>query len=161
MKGLFLKLYDILTEPLYRRLSREMSLQAQSLTKAQLDYQERTATKIMDELLRLNMIVQHELGRGDQELGTGLPGELVPDYNNLSSAEIETIVRDIDKTMGAIELAHKHQLPLSVILDIKSKFKGMRLSSIERTRHLESEKQELLKTVSEMSEENQRLRKSL
>lgn len=135
-----------------------MSLQAQALTKAQLDYQERTATKIIDELLRLNLIVQNELGKGDKELGNGLPRELVPDYSSLTSAEIETIVRDLDKTLGVIELSHKHQLPVGAILDIKAKFKSMRLSAIERARELESENQELLKAVSELEQENKRLR---
>jgi hypothetical protein len=158
MKGLFLKIYDLITEPLYRRLSRELSLQSQIMAKGQLDYQERTASKMVDELLRLNLIVQNQIGQGRIEYGQGLPDELVPDYSSVADTDVEAVVKDIHDTMGAIEICNKHKLPLAAVLDIKSRYQDMSLSSIQRARNLEHEKEELLKMLVDLKQENQRLR---
>lgn len=156
MKSLFIKLYDLITEPLYRRLSRELALQAQSLTQAQLEYQERIAKKLVDEMLRINLILQNQAGQSD--IRSFLSEEAGAEYDDLSNTEVAAVVKDLDKTLGAIEVCRKHQLPIAAVLDIQSKFSGMDAASVRRARRLEQEKEELLEIVSNLKQENKRLR---
>lgn len=147
MRTLFYKLYDLTTAPLYRRLHRELSLQLQEIMQVTIEHHEATTRKLLDELLHLTYVVE-----GGEKGVVGANSALT-----LSISEIEAVVEDIDKSVGAIEVCKKHQLPLSTIFQIRSKFSGMNLSAIQRAQQLEQEHEKLSRLVEDLTLENKRL----
>lgn len=145
MRNFFYSIYNLITGPLYRKLHREMSMQLQEITKTNIEHHERTSRKIFDELLRLNYLV--ESGKGSQPRM----------YAELSQAEISTALNEVESGLGIIEVCHKHELPISAIFELQSKFQGTNLISMSRARELEQEREQLARTVEELTAENIRL----
>ncbi len=147
MRTLFYKLYFLLTGPMYRRLHRELSMQLQEVVRANIEHHEATSKKLLDELLRLSYVVEG-----------GENGVIGPDATTrLSDSEVAAVIKDIDSSLGALEVCHKHELPLSTIFQLRSKFRGMNLSAIQRTRLLENENKELSRQMEDLMLENKRL----
>jgi putative transposase len=147
MRTLFYKLYFLLTGPMYRRLHRELSMQLQEVVRANIEHHEATSKKILDELLRLSYVVEG----GDN--GAAGPSVTL----RLSDSQVADVIKDIDSSLGALEVCHKHELPLTTVFQLRSKFGGMNLSAIQRTKQLESEKEELSRQMEILRLENQRL----
>lgn len=125
-----------------------MSLQLQEIVRANIEHDEKSTQKIMDELLRLSLIVDG--GEGKNFIGT--------DGSKLmSDDEIAAVVKDIDSSLGAIEVCRKHDLPLTVLFHLRARFKGMNASAIHRLRQLEDEHTVLTQRVETLLIENQRL----
>jgi hypothetical protein len=55
MKNLLIKLYQIITSPIDRRLSRDMTLKLQSVSLAYIEQHERISAKMIDELTKLSV----------------------------------------------------------------------------------------------------------
>jgi len=147
MSSLFTSFYDSLTAPLYRKLYRDMSLQVQEINKFNLEHYERTTRKIVDELLRLNLLIEQHLPTAIEPSSEIVKG--------LSNSEIEEIVKDIDDSVGAVEICQKHKLPMRVVLELKGKFSGMNTGAIRRARELEQECASLTKKVESLAKENE------
>jgi hypothetical protein len=150
MSSPFTNLYDTLTAPLYRKLYRDFSLQIQQLNKINLEHYERTTRKIVDELLRLNLIVEKLMPEGVIEPSSQT-------VLQLSNSEIAEIVKDIDDSLGAVEVCQKHHLPMKVVLELKDKFSGMSTGAIRRARELEQECAKLSAKVEILAAENEKL----
>lgn len=147
MRSLFYKLYFLLTDPLYRRLHRELSLQMQEVVRANIEHHENTSRKILDELLRLNYVVN---GGAD----TNNANEMT---KTMTDKEIAAIIKDVDSSLGMVEVCRKHELPLTTAFLLRSKFKGMSEPGIHRTRELEEQYAELSQKVETLLIENKRL----
>ncbi|HEY9676785.1 MAG TPA: hypothetical protein V6C76_02200 [Drouetiella sp.] len=147
MRELFYKLYFMLTGPLYRRLHREMSLELQEIVRANIEHSENFSRKILDELLRLSFIID-----GGE---SALPG--VDNTKLLSDAKIADVIKDVDSSLGMIEVCHKHDLPLSSVCALRSRFSGMNETGINRSRWLEEEFANLTSKVETLKLENERL----
>ena len=150
MRSLFYKLYFLLTGPLYRRLHRELSMQLQEVVRANIEHHENTSKKILDELLRLSFIVDGS--------GGAVPG---PDeVKMMSDHEIAAVMKDVDNSLGLIEVCKKHELPLNTVFLLRSKFRGMNEPAITRTRQLEERYAEMTQQVETLLIENKRLSSS-
>jgi len=147
MRTLFYKLYFLLTGPMYRRLHRELSMQLQEVVRANIEHHEATSKKLLDEILHLSCVVEGgEIGAVGADAAT-----------RLSDSEVAAVIKDIDSSLGAIEVCQKHELPLSTVFQLRSKFSGMNLNAIQRARLLESEYKELSLQVEALTLENRRL----
>ncbi len=147
MRSLFYKLYFLLTGPLYRRLHRELSLQMQEVVRANIEHHENTSKKILDELLRLSYVVN---GGTDSITATEAA-------KSMSDSEIAAIIKDVDSSLGMVEVCRKHELPLNTAFLLRSKFRGMTEPAIHRTRELEEQYAELSQKVETLLIENKRL----
>lgn len=147
MRSFLYKLYFMLTGPLYRRLHLELSLQMQEVVRANVEHNEKATQKILDELLRLSYVVN---GGSAQEIG---PDET----KTMSDAEIAAVIKDVDSSIGAIEVCKKHDLPLTTVFALRAKFGGMNEVAIHRTRELEERYAELSGRVESLTNENKRL----
>lgn len=148
MRSFLYKLYFLLTGPLYRRLHLEISLQLQEVIRANLEHQERTSKKILDEILRLSLVVD----------GGTISTLAEPDRSkSMSDGEIAAVIKDIDSSLGAIEVCQKHDIPLTTVFQLRSKFGGMSQSGIQRSRQLEEQYNELSQRVETLLIENKRL----
>lgn len=146
MRSLFYKLYFLLTGPLYRRLHRELSLQMQEVVRANIEHHENTSKKILDELLRLSYVVN---GGADSVANEST--------KSMSDTEIAAIIKDVDSSLGMVEVCRKHELPLNTAFLLRSKFRGMTEPAIHRTRELEEQYAELSQKVETLLIENKRL----
>jgi hypothetical protein len=149
MRSIFTNLYDSLTAPLYRKLYRDFSLQVQDLNTVHIQHYERTTRKIVDELLRFNLLIEQHLPETIEP-----SSEIV---RSLSNREIAEIVKDIDDSVGAVEICHKHQLPMKVVLELKGKFSGLNTGGIRRARELEQQCEILARKVELLAQENEQL----
>ena len=145
MRNFFYGIYNLITGPLYRKLHREMSMQLQEITKTNIEHHERTSRKILDELLRL----KHQIENGKDIQSRP--------FAELSAAEVCTALNEVESGLGIIEVCHKHELPIGAIFDLESKFQGTNLVSMSRARELEREREQLARTVEELTAENLRL----
>lgn len=147
MRSFLYKLYFLLTGPLYRRLHLELSLQMQEVVRANVEHNENTTKKILDELLRLSYVVNG----GDASI-VGLDQTKL-----MSDGEIAAVIKDVDSSVGLIEVCKKHELPLNTVFRLRSKFSGMNESAIHRLRVIEGEYSELTQKVETLMIENKRL----
>lgn len=152
MRSFLYKLYFILTGPLYRRLHLELSLQMQEVIKANVEHNEKTTKKILDELLRLSYIIE-----GGQTSAIAGPDET----KSLSDSEIAAIIKDVDSSVGLVEVCAKHNLPLNTVFRLRAKFSGMNEPAIHRTREIEERYAEVSEKVETLIIENRRLSQTL
>ncbi|HEY9731634.1 MAG TPA: hypothetical protein V6C89_06965 [Drouetiella sp.] len=151
MRSFLYKLYFMLTGPLYRRLHLELSLQMQDVVRANVEHNEKTTRQILDELLRLSYILN-----GGQSTIAG-PDET----RTMSDDQIASVIRDVDSSLGLIEVSSKHELPLNAVFRLRTRFSGMNASAIQRTREIETHCAELTEKVETLMLENKRLSSSL
>jgi hypothetical protein len=150
MRILFYKLYFMLTGPMYRRLHRELSMQLQEVVRANIEHHENTTRKILDELLRLGFVV----GGGESAiLG-------VDETRLLSDSDIAAVMKDVNSSLGLVEICLKHEMPLTSVFRLRTKFLGMGEAGITRARLIEQECAELAKQVEALKIENKRLSSS-
>ncbi|CAN5169093.1 hypothetical protein BH10CYA1_BH10CYA1_38720 [soil metagenome] len=125
-----------------------MSLQLQEIVRANIEHHEKTTKKILDEILRLNLVIDG--GETQNQNGTD-PSK------SMSDSEIAAIIKDLDSSLGAIEVCQKHDLPLTTVFQLRGKFKGMNQAAIQRSRQLEEQNTELTERVETLLIENKRL----
>ncbi len=148
MRSFLYKLYFVLTGPLYRRLHLEMSMQLQEIVRANIEHQEKISQKLLDEILRLSLIVD-----GGGQNNVAIPTQSKP----MSDSEIAAVIKDVDSSLGAIEVCQKYEIPLITVFQLRSKFGGMNQPAIQRSRQLEEQCTELTQRVESLLLENKRL----
>lgn len=119
----------------------------QEVVRANVEHNENTTKKILDELLRLSYVVNG----GDASI-VGLDQTKL-----MSDGEIAAVIKDVDSSVGLIEVCKKHELPLNTVFRLRSKFSGMNESAIHRLRVIEGEYSELTQKVETLMIENKRL----
>jgi hypothetical protein len=147
MRSLFTDLYEFLTAPLYRKVYRDISMQLQQINSINIDNHERTTRKIVDELLSLNLLIEQHIPQGAIEPSSDF-------VKGLSNSEIDEIIKDIDDSVGAVEICQKHKLPMKVVLELKGNFSGMSTGAIRRARELEKACESLCQKVDLLAKEN-------
>jgi regulator of replication initiation timing len=162
MKQFFLKLYAILTEPLYQRLSLDLTTQVQNINNSHIEFQERFIKKLIDELLRLTVEVEKQRRAIESGDPTILKESTLEDTQGkqFSDAEIADIVRQIQDSGGAIELASRHGVPVATILLWQDRFARMHGEEITRARAIEMENNHLKTMLAELILENKSLKQS-
>lgn len=126
-----------------------MSLELQEIVRANIEHHEKSTKKVMDELLRLSYIID------GAEVQTWTESNA-----SMSDNEIAAVIKDIDSSLGAIEVCQKHDLPLTTVFQLRAKYKGMNQSAIQRLRQLEEQCTELTQKVETLAVENERLSRS-
>ncbi|MBI2809919.1 MAG: transposase [Candidatus Melainabacteria bacterium] len=128
-----------------------MSLQLQDIVRANVEHQEKVSKKILDELLRLSHIID----------GGGANSPLaLAESKLMSDSEIAAVIKDVDSSLGVIEVCQKHDIPLAAVFQLRSKFRGMNELAIHRSRELEEQCTELTQRVETLLLENKRLSNS-
>lgn len=144
MKSLFIKLYDWITAPLYRRLARDLTLQLQEISKSYLEQHEMLTAKMLDELLRLNVRIEraevHRLAR--ERALRGLEEE-PPKESEYSAEEIFDLMKESANSLDVVELCAKRNVPLNVFYDLDARYRGMNPDHIRKVRLLEETNVEL------------------
>lgn len=160
MKGFLKKLYTKLTGPLYRRLLRDLTVQIQDAHATTLDYQEKIAAKLLDELVcvRLEMDraveqvhqVKESLSESANSSKTSsatrtenAQSSVSKISQNISDEEIHKIVNEISSHMRIVELACDTQIPMSEILDWRSRYSGLTVNAVRKMRRVEAENEHL------------------
>jgi hypothetical protein len=161
MKQFFLRIYQFITEPLYRRLALELTLQLQTISKGHIDYQERLARKLIDELLKISLKLD-DLHNNPSKTTNRSPNTNHDDNfdGELDEDQVADLVRQIEDSGGLIEIAAKHQLPVTNVLRWQIKYAGMDGNAIRRANAIETENEELKKIIAQLSIEHQALKSS-
>jgi hypothetical protein len=122
MKQLFNKFYFLLMGPLYRKLSRDVVLHMQELKRSQLEFQDRFAAEVCDQLV-VNSVVASET-----------------DLTKYSDEQIIHFVVDvINSSQDLVALSKKEQLPLKDLVEMYSRYGGMDPIAIRRLRGMEKQ----------------------
>jgi hypothetical protein len=160
VKGLLKKLYTKLTGPLYRRLLRDLTVQIQDAHATTLDYQEKIAAKLLDELVCVRLEMDRAVEQVHQvkeSLNAPLDAPKISAAPHTQSAhsniskitqsisdeEIHKIVNEISSHMKIVELACDTQVPMSEILDWRSRYSGLTVNAVRKMRRVEAENEHL------------------
>lgn len=167
MKSLLIKLYDMVTAPLYRRLARDLTVQLQGISRSYIDYHERISGKIIDELVRVNLklekhqvsaLVREEFERQHDGHVSGPPYVQKPDYTD---EEIFNILQTVRASGDLIEVCQEKKIPLAQFIHWQSKNLGLEPEAMQRYRLLEETNLEMQRLVTDLAQENRRLRQLL
>lgn len=151
MKQLLIKLYDLVTAPLYRRLARDLTLQLQEISRSYIDQHEMLTAKMLDELLRLNLKLERvELGRIASSNALKQLEEPLKEEKNLTPEQIFDLIKDSAKSLDIVEVCMRHNIPLATYYEIEAKFRGLDPSHIRRVKLLEETNLELRRLVTQL-----------
>jgi len=152
MKTFLQKLYDKLTEPLYRRLSRDQSIALQTQLGANLDFQERFVQSVLDELLVLSVQLEEHarlLRAIEPDFQLGREARLTLAESGLSNEQIASLLSESRSCTSMMELAQKWGVsPLSVAR-LKARIGACNLSTLKEIRDLEVENARLMNVVAD------------
>lgn len=164
MKTFFIWIFELITAPVYRRLARDLTVQLQDISRSYIDYQERIATKFIDELIWINI----RLDKLEAAIKAGnLPLEELPEQNGngsqpgeYSEQDIYEVMKDIQTSLDVVEVCQKRKVPIATFIAWQSKFNGMSASAMQKMRMLEDTNFELQRLLAELSRDNKRLKES-
>ncbi|HEY9680504.1 MAG TPA: hypothetical protein V6C86_02835 [Oculatellaceae cyanobacterium] len=155
MKSFLKNLYTLLAGPLYRRLLRDLTVQVQDAHSTTLEYQEKIAAKLLDELVCVRLELEramNQLEESKQQLTratntqqrsahyakeTAVAPSQISD--TISDDEIHKIVNEISSHMKIVELACDTQVPMQEILDWRSRYSGLTVNAVRKMRRIERE----------------------
>jgi hypothetical protein len=151
MKQLFIKLYDLITAPLYRRLARDLTLQLQEISQSYIDQHEMLTAKMLDELLRLNIRVeQTELGQLAKQEAKRQLEEPVEPANELSEETIFDLINQAAKSLDVVDVCTRNNIPLAVFYELEGKYRGLDPAHIRRVKLLEATNIELRRLLTQL-----------
>lgn len=145
----------ILTGPLYRRLSHEMSVKLQAQVDAQLQFEERFIQRVMDDLIVLSIQVE-EQNRVINSMFPNcelskLPIETLADAG-LTDAQIIQLINETRSGKELAELAADWRISPLVVAKLKARLHGLEAQSIKLIRALERENSVLAGALAARSE---------
>ncbi len=151
MNKLFIKLYDLITAPLYRRLARDLTLQLQEISKSYLDQHEMLTAKMLDELLRLNIrLEQSETTRIARHKALEQLEEPLREPHELAPEQIFDLIKESARSLDVVEVCSRHNIPLTMFYELESKYRGLDPSHIRRVKLLEETNLELRGLLSKL-----------
>jgi hypothetical protein len=131
MKALFNKIYWLIFGPIYNRLSRDVSLRVQELARVQVEFQERWAVTISDEIIALSM-------------RAGEPGNaLERSERSYSLYEVIDIAGRIQKSGDLVQLSEQLSIPLDELAALYMKYGHVNRAGIARIFELEQQVKDL------------------
>lgn len=131
MKALFNKIYWLIFGPVYNRLSRDVSLRVQELSRVQVEFQEKWAVTISDEIIALSM-------------KAGEPGNaLERSQRNYSLYEVIDIAGRIQKSGDLVQLSEQLSIPLDELAALYMKYGHVNRAGIARIFELEQQVKDL------------------
>jgi hypothetical protein len=164
MKDLLLKIYFLIFNPLYCRLSRELTLQCQEALQEMVSAQEKLVSTFSSELVHLHIRMQEY----ENQLSfspTNHPAEESEEESNsepnLPDNQISHICSKITNSSDILRTAKEWKLPISDIVELERKYSGMSPSAVRRARSLESENAELRHQLSELMLRQKRLERNI
>lgn len=126
LKDLGTKIYFLIFGPIYRRLSRDVSLKIQDLARVQVEFQERWAAVISDELIALSVKANsRETDLNDTRL--------------YSPADIIETAGRIHKSQDLVMLSKELQIPLNDLAQIYVKYSDVSATGVIRLMAMEDE----------------------
>lgn len=119
LKDIGTKLYFAIFGPIYRRLSRDVSLKIQDLARVQLEYQERWSAIISDELIALS-------------IRAGETIEVRSDDAKYAPSDIIETVGRIHKSEDLVAISRELAIPLSDLAEMYTKYSDVSASGVVR-----------------------------
>lgn len=140
MNALFNKLYWMIMEPVYRRLSRDVSLRLQELTRVQVEFQEKWSVKVSDELVALSLRAAPQVNAFEDN------------FAERSTYDVIDIVGRIHKTGDLVELSEKLSIPLDELASLYMKYGDVNRAGIARIMDLERQVKQLSSPIASVAE---------
>jgi hypothetical protein len=149
MRDLFIRLYDFITAPLYRRLARDLTLQLQEISSSYVDQHERLTAKLLDEILRLHMrLDDNEANTYAQRMSQLPTGHDLTIGAQLSAEDVHEFLIEVGKSTDLVETCKKYDIPLSTYMQLEAKYRGHDPGAIRRLRLVEATNFELMRLLS-------------
>ncbi len=142
MKHLLRNIYLKITQPLYERLSRDLSIAMSTQASANGDFLERFVSRVLDDLLVLSVQVE-EQGRVLRQLLPAykpgeLPGLTLADLD-LTDGQISVLASELASAVTTVEIAEKYKISPLVAARLKARLNGCDVRSIQEIRWLDQE----------------------
>lgn len=148
MKQILIRIFDFLTAPIYRRLARDLTVQLQEISQSYIDQHERLTAKIVDELLRINIRIDHiEARQVAKDTAMRQLEETVATPHTLSAEQIWEVLRETSRSIDVVEICAKHNIPLGTFFELESKYRTLEPPDIRRMKLLEDTNTELRSLV--------------
>jgi hypothetical protein len=126
LKSLGTKIYFWVFGPIYRRLSRDVSLRIQDLARVQVEFQERWSAVISDELIALSLKANSQAND-------------LTDTRVYSPADIIETAGRIHKSQDLVALGRELEIPLNDLAQIYIKYSDVSASGVIRLMAMEEE----------------------
>jgi hypothetical protein len=136
LRAFLKKIYEYIAEPLYVRLSRDVTIHTQSALSANLLYQEKAICKLLDEMAHFHLELERLKERREDEIPE------LPFGRN--EDQMEKVLNKIDSHLALVQQANELQIPLTDLFEWQSKYGGMSAQVIRKVRRLEHQNQLLL-----------------
>jgi regulator of replication initiation timing len=133
--------YEYIAEPLYVRLSRDVTIHTQVALASNLEYQEQSIRKLLDEMARFHLELERLKHRTDEQL------------LEMPEGRDEQAMEKISY-LSLVKLADEQQIPLSELFEWQSRYGGMSPQVMRKVRRLENENHQL-------KQENQLMKKAI
>jgi hypothetical protein len=156
MRNLLIKLYDLATAPLYRRLARDLTVQLQEISRSYVQQHERLTAKLLDELLRLHMRVDNQQATLDAR-HTAVTQSPLEEFSmgcDLSEEKIYELMIDAGNSFDVVDLCARHKIPVTTFFQLDAKYRGCNPESIKKVRMLEATNFELTQLLTQLIKEN-------
>jgi regulator of replication initiation timing len=138
--------YEYIAEPLYVRLSRDVTIHTQVALASNLEYQEQSIRKLLDEMARFHLELERLKHRTDEQLLEMPEGR--------DEQAMEKILVKTSSYLSLVKLADEQQIPLSELFEWQSRYGGMSPQVMRKVRRLENENHQL-------KQENQLMKKAI
>jgi regulator of replication initiation timing len=138
--------YEYVAGPLYVRLSRDVTIHTQTALASNLEYQEQSIRKLLDEMARFHLELERLKNRTDQQVLD------MPEGRNEET--MEKVLMRTDSHLAMVKLANEQQISLPELFEWKSRYGGMSAQVMRKVRRLERENRLL-------QEENQLMKSTL
>ena len=126
-KDLGTKIYFLIMGPMYRRLSRDVSLRMQELARVQMEFQERWSATMADELIALS--VKANVPESDFD----------PLPHKYSVADIIETAARIHKSQDIVALSRELKMPINELITIYMKYGDVCRIGIARMLEMEDQ----------------------
>lgn len=136
MKSIFGRVYWFILGPVYRRLSRDVSLRLQELLRVQVEFQEKWLVRVSDELVVMSLRAIPYLNRGESK------------YADRNLYDVIDIVGRIHSTGDLVQLSEKLSIPLDELCYLYIKYGDVNRAGIARILELEKQIKQLSAFVS-------------
>lgn len=136
MKVLIRKFYFLLVGPLYRRLSREITLQNQEMLAKLLCQNEDLINIVSNEVVKMHVSLQEQQ---DEPSLTTVSDTIADCSVPLSDYQIAQVCASIKVSTDIIKTSQDWKLPVADIVALERKYGGMDASAVQKVRKLETE----------------------
>lgn len=150
MNNFLRKLYLKISEPLYARLYRDLSITLNDQVTSHIDFLERFVQEVLSDLLKLNVQLENQakvLRQLFPDYELDWPPDLTLGETGLTVEQISQLVADTTSERSMMELAAKHNVSPLVVARLRARLYGLNVQALREITRLDRENALLMRAL--------------